>query len=179
MQKNINPADKNSPEYLSKQIAGGRYSLLLILIFTVVNLIMLLMDANRYFLFSASVPYYFTLFGLGMDSILSGGIGTYTITSLVISALILGVYLACWLFSKKKPQWLGAALVLFCIDTAGLLLFTFSLLDSPLVNLTDILLHAWAIYELFQGVRCAGKLKRLSEEPGAAYYSTSTGPEIP
>lgn len=57
MQKNVNPVDKNSPEYLLKQIAGGRYSLLLILIFTVVNLVLLLVDSDRYFLFSASVPY--------------------------------------------------------------------------------------------------------------------------
>ena len=154
MQKNINPVDKNSPEYLTKQVAGGRYSLLLILIFTVVNLVLLLVDANRYFLFSASVPYYFTAFGMGMDSAFSSGIGTYTITALVISLMILGVYLACWLLSKKHIGWLTAALVLFCVDTAGLLVFSYIFQTT---NLLDILLHAWAIYELAYAIRCAGK----------------------
>lgn len=177
MQKNINPVDKNSPEYLTKQVAGGRYSLLLILIFTVVNLVLLLVDANRYFLFSASVPYYFTAFGIGMDSAISGGIGTYTITALVISLMILGVYLACWLLSKKHIGWLTAALVLFSVDTVGLLLFTFALLDSPLGNLTDILFHAWAIFELAQAIHCAGKLKKLSPQPETPAYNA--GPEIP
>lgn len=175
MQKNINPEDKNSPEYLTRQIAGGRYSLLLILIFTVVNLVLLLLDANRYFLFSASVPYYLTVFGIGMDNTLADGIGTFTVTSLVISALILGVYLLCWVLSRKKTGWLGAALVLFCIDTVGLLLFTFSLMDSPLSNLTDILLHCWAIYQLYHAVRCAGKLKKLENQPSCY----GTGPDIP
>lgn len=176
MQKNINPVDKNSPEYLAKQVAGGRYSLLLILIFTVVNLILLLVDANRYFLFSASVPYYFTAFGMGMDSVISDGIGTYTITALVISVLILGVYLVCWLLSKKQVGWLTAALVLFSIDTVGLLFFSFIIMESPLSNLLDILLHAWAIYELAYAIRCAGKLKKLSAQPQTPYYNP--GPKI-
>ena len=173
MQKNINPVDKNSPEYLLKQVAGGRYSLLLILIFTVVNLVLLLVDANRYFLFSASVPYYFTAFGMEMDSVVSGGIGTYTITALVISLMILGVYLACWLLSKKHIGWLTAALVLFCVDTAGLLVFSYLFETS---NLLDILLHAWAIYERAYAIRCAGKLKNRTPQPERPAYNP--GPEI-
>lgn len=173
MQKNVNPVDKNSPEYLLKQIAGGRYSLLLILIFTVVNLVLLLVDSDRYFLFSASVPYYFTAFGIGMDSALSGGIGTFTITALVISLLILAVYLLCWILSKKRTGWLTAALVLFCVDTVGLLFLSYIFETS---NLLDFLLHAWAIYSLANGVYCAGKLKKLSAASASpAYYS---GPEI-
>lgn len=173
MQKNINPVDKNSQEYLLKQVAGGRYSLLLILIFTVVNLVLLLVDSDRYFLFSASVPYYFTAFGIGMDSAFSDGIGTFTITALVISLLILGVYLLCWILSKKHTGWLTAALVLFCVDTVGLLFLSYIFETS---NLLDFLLHAWAIYELAHGIYCAGKLKKLSAAPASpAYYS---GPEI-
>ena len=173
MQKNVNPVDKNSPEYLLKQIAGGRYSLLLILIFTVVNLVLLLVDSDRYFLFSASGPYYFTAFGIGMDSALSGGIGTFTITALVISLLILAVYLLCWILSKKRTGWLTAALVLFCVDTVGLLFLSYIFETS---NLLDFLLHAWAIYSLANGVYCAGKLKKSAPRPDAAPYCT--GPEI-
>ena len=40
MVKNNTPVDKNSREYLLRQVANGRYSLLLIVILTVVNLIM-------------------------------------------------------------------------------------------------------------------------------------------
>ena len=57
MARNNTPVDKNSREYLLRQVANGRYSLLLIVILTVVNLIMTILDTNTYFLFSASVPY--------------------------------------------------------------------------------------------------------------------------
>ncbi len=160
MQKNVNPVDKNSPEYWAKMVAGGRYSLLLIVIFTVVNIVLLLLDANRYFLFSASIPYYFTAFGVGMDYAYSGAIGSYTTVAVIISALLIGVYLLCWVLSKKRAGWLTAALVLFSLDTVGLLVFTFTMLDSPLSNIMDIALHAWAIYELVMAVICAKKLRQ-------------------
>ena len=60
--------DKNSREYLENKMKSARHSLLLVLIFTVVNLVLLLADGNTYFLFSASVPYYLTAFGMGMDA---------------------------------------------------------------------------------------------------------------
>lgn len=178
MQKNVNPVDKNSPEYLTKQVAGGRYSLLLILIFTTINLVLLLTDAGRYFLFSASVPYYLTAFGIGMDYALGGT--TYTYTALVISAVILVVYLLCYLQSKNRTGWLTAALVLFCIDTVGLIFFSFTLLDSPMENILDFLLHGWAVVELIQAVRCAGKLKQLAAQqiPQPQYTGYNGDPEI-
>ena len=64
--------DKNSPEYLARQAAGGRHNLLLVIIFTVVNLLFLLLEVDRYFLFSAAVPYYTTVFCNVLDSIAVG-----------------------------------------------------------------------------------------------------------
>ncbi len=162
MQKNVNPVDKNSPEYLSKQISGGRYSLLLILIFTTVNLVFLLLDADRYFLFSASIPYFMTAFGIGLDSALGGT--TYTNTALVISAVILVAYLVCWFQGKKRTGWLIAALVLFSVDTLGLIYVSFVMLEDPASCIVDFLFHGWAVFELIQAVRCAGKLKKLAPQ---------------
>ncbi len=164
MQRNVNPVDKNSPEYLTKQVAGGRYSLLLILIFTTVNLVLLLVDANTYFLFSASIPYFLTAFGMGMDMGMALGENTYTYTALAISAVILIVYLVCWFMGKKRPGWLVAALVLFIVDSLGLLYVTFALLENPAESIMDFLFHGWAIVELIQAVRCAGKLKKLAPQ---------------
>lgn len=162
MQKNINTVDKNSPEYFVRQIAGGRYSLLLIMIFTVINLAFLLMDTGRYFLFSASVPYYLTMIGMLMDY---PGFGVYTTSALVVSAIVLALYLACWLLSKKRGEWIMVAMVLFILDTIGLVLFSF-MLENPMGNILDLVLHIWAIVELVQAVRYNGKLKRyLIEHP--------------
>ena len=172
MAKNNTPVDKNSREYLLRQVANGRYSLLLIVILTVVNLIMTILDTNTYFLFSASVPYYLVFVGMGMENGFVDGAwnvkGTLTYTGLVIALVIVAVYLLCWLLSKERAGWLTAALVLFII--------TFALYDSPMGKLVDFLLHIWAIVELVQGVRGSKKLKELppAEEPRNVY----TGPEL-
>lgn len=168
MKKNQNTVDKNSPEYLEKQIAGGRYSLLLILIFTVVNLILLFVDANRYFIFSSAIPYYATAFCMGMDEAAFGGFGTFTIIALVISAVILGIYLLSWLLSNKRTGWLIVSLVVFSLDTVCLLIFNYLLEINGLI---DILFHLWAIFELAQAVRCARKLKKLALEDKVSSYS--------
>ena len=172
MARNNTPVDKNSREYLLRQVANGRYSLLLIVILTVVNLIMTILDTNTYFLFSASVPYYLVFVGMGIENGFVDGAwnvkGTLTYTGLVIALVIVAVYLLCWLLSKKRAGWLTAALVLFVI--------TFALYDSPMGKLVDFLLHIWAIVELVQGVRGSKKLKALppAEEPRNVY----TGPEF-
>lgn len=113
MAKNNTPVDKNSREYLLRQVANGRYSLLLIVILTVVNLIMTILDTNTYFLFSASVPYYLVFMGMGIENGFVDGAwnvkGTLTYTGLVIALVIVAVYLLCWLLSKKRAGWLTAA----------------------------------------------------------------------
>lgn len=165
MAKNNTPVDKNSREYLLRQVANGRYSLLLIVILTVVNLIMTILDTNTYFLFSASVPYYLVFVGMGIENGFVDGAwnvkGTLTYTGLVIALVIVAVYLLCWLLSKKRAGWLTAALVLFIIDT---------------VALVDFLLHIWAIVELVLAVRGSKKLRALppTEEP----RNVCTGPEF-
>ena len=156
--------DKNSREYLESKVKNARFSLLLVLIFTVVNLVFLLTDGNTYFLFSASVPYYLTAFGMGMDLELGGSV--FTTTALVISAVILAAYLLCWIFSKKRIGWYVVALVLFAIDTALLVLLAleFAILKDSIM---DLVFHGWVVLELCQALSCHKKLKALPPEPAA------------
>ena len=177
MARNKN-TDKNSRENLQRQIASGRSSLLLILIFTVVNVLFVMLDVDRYFLFSASVPYYLTMLGKGLDNGFVDGPwdinGTFTITALVISVVILAVYLLCWLLSKKRIGWQTVALVLFIVDTLALVLFTFALYDSPAVNIMDFIFHIWVIATLIHAIRADSKLKKLpaQEETPLDDFST-------
>ena len=170
MRKKANSVDKDSPEYWAKMIAGGRASLLLIVVLTVVNIVLLLIEADRYFVFSASIPYYLTAFAMGMDSVFSSGIGTYTIIAIVISVIVVGIYLLCWALGEKKPGWLTAALVLFSLDTVGLLVITFALVDDPILNLMDIIIHALVVYELARAVACAKKLKQQADTVACRTY---------
>lgn len=180
MARNNTPVDKNSPEYLLRQVSNGRYSLLLIVILTMVNIVMTLLDTGRYFLFSASVPYHLVFLGMAFENGFVDGAwdvrGSLTYTGLVIALVIVAVYFLCWLLSKKRPGWLTAALVLFVIDTVILVILAFVLYDSPVSELMDLLLHIWAIVELVQAVRGNKKLMELppTEKPRSAY----TGPEL-
>lgn len=156
--------DKNSREYLENKMKSARHSLLLVLIFTVVNLVLLLADGNTYFLFSASVPFYLTVFGMGMDADAGGSV--FTTTALVISAIILAAYLLCWIFSKKRVGWYVAALVLFIIDTALLVLLALAF-EMLADSIMDLVFHGWVVLELCQALVCHKKLKALPPEPEA------------
>ena len=156
--------DKNSPEFLQKQVAGARSSLLLVIVFTVVNLAMLLLDSGTYFLFSASVPYYMTAFGMGMDlGMGEAGIGTFTLIALGISAVVLVLYLVCWLLSKKRPGWIVVAFVAFILDTLALLGLCL-MMDKLVDSIMDLVFHAWVVVSLMQGIIANGKLKKLPAE---------------
>ena len=162
--KQTDASGKNSPAYLQKQINGARQSLLMILIFTLINLVMLVLDSGRYFLFSASVPYYLTAFCMGMDYGMGGSyFGTFTVVALIVSAVVLAVYLVCWLLSKKKPGWLILALVLFVLDTLVLVLVSLGF-DMLADNILDFIFHAWVIVEMIQAAVSNKKLKALNAQ---------------
>lgn len=161
--------DKNSRPYLEGRISSARYSLLLVIIFSVVNLILLLTQSDRYFLFSASVPYYLTAFGMGMDRGVGGSV--FTVTALLISALILAAYVICWLQSKQHWICTLIALCLFAIDTVLLVVIVINL-ELLQDNILDLLFHAWAVTELTRAVIAQRKLQampvELEEDPVAA-----------
>ena len=176
MKKNV--VDKNSPEYLLKQAASARNSLLIVMIFTAVNLAMLLLDSGTYFLFSASVPYYLTAFGMGMDIGMGvSGIGTFTAVGLGISAVVLVLFLLCWLLSKKRPGWLVVAVVAFILDTVALVLVCLAF-DALTDSIMDLVFHAWVVVSLAQGIAANGKLKKLPAEEPVLDVQAPVGPEF-
>ena len=152
--------NQNTTDDLRRQSQSNRHTLLMVIIFTAVNLAMLVSDAGRYFLFSASVPYYLTAFCIGMDYGLGvDGIGRFTTVALVISAVIIAVYLLCWLLGKKKSGWYVVALVMFTLDTLVLLAMTL-LLDIFTESIMDLVFHAMVIFSLFQLIAAEKKMKK-------------------
>lgn len=161
---------------LENKYRTGRANLLLVVGFTLLNVILALVNADMYMLFSASIPYYLVLFGV----ILSGGMPeeyyietdipmealfdtSFLVTMIVIAVAILAVYFLCWFFSKNyKTTWLGVALVLFILDTIGMLLFAFLVGFQNMI--LDVLFHVWVIYYLVVGITSVKKLKDLPPE---------------
>lgn len=161
---NLNvPVDKNTPEYRQNLVKSARTTLLIAVLFTVLNVVLLLVGSNRYFLYSATIPYYLTFFGYMFDHFT---VSTYALTGLSMAAVPVIALALCWCLSKKDHRWLTVAVVVFGLDTAamvGLMLWSGDLGSSIL----DIVFHVWVLVSLIQGVKAAGYLKNM------------TGPETP
>lgn len=152
-QANLSPR-----EQLEQKYKAARSNLLLTIILTVVNVVLLIAGSESMLLFSISVPFYAVVFGYFMEGT------TMLITGIVIAAIMLTVYLLCWIFSKKRTGWLVAAMVLFIIDTAVMALMY--LFAGEMSGIMDVLIHAWVLYYLISGVSSASKLKKMPpEEP--------------
>jgi hypothetical protein len=179
----FNNSNNNSRDFLEQQFSTARMNLLIVVSFTVTNIVMLLGGSYTMFLFSATIPYLLTAMGMGMDMELGGS--TYTTTAVIIAAVILVAYLVMWLLSKKRPGLLYVALGLFALDTV--LLVGFCLLSGTLMSeLMNLGFHGWVLYILFMGARSGSKLKSMpADHPvtGADFINANaaeptSGPEL-
>ena len=169
--------DKETTNLTERQILENKYlsscgNILLVLIFSLINVVLLVINSNTYFLFSAYVPYFIadlgmTLCGLypaeyytdlaGLELLPKESFAVF----IVIVAIILALYLVCWLLAKKqKSGWMIVALVLFIVDTLVMLLLAGFSMDAIL----DYLFHGWVLISLISGLAAAAKLKKLPEE---------------
>lgn len=157
---------------LEKRYKSSQISLLLIAAFSGVNLLSLLMNSDKYFLFSAYIPYL-----LGDYAMFYSGrypeeyykeysdiqfFGTEIFSLLVaVAATVVLFYLVCWFFAKKKKAvWLVFSLVLFSIDT----LVMFVVVGFYIDMIIDVIFHIWAIVSLATGISSFIKLKAMPED---------------
>ena len=161
---------------LERKYNNCRVNLLLVVLFTVVNLFTVTFG-NTYFLFSATIP---MLLPLGFSGVAADpeflaelGIAAEAITPILIAGLVCGLiltvpYLLCWIFSKKRVGWMVAALVLFSLDCL------FLLITFDLSMIADILIHAWVMFYLITGVIHGFKLKNMPEDEPLPEFGTVT-----
>ena len=157
------PSPKNT---LNVKYTSARLNLLLMIIMTAVNLLMLCLKNGTMLLFSATVPYYLTVFGMGTE------VTMMFVITLCIAIVILLCYLLCYILSKKHYGWMIAALVMFTLDTFAML--GLYILAKDVSGIMDAAMHAWVIYYLVTGVISGMKLKSLpDEEPQPEIFETT------
>ena len=160
-------------ETLQNKFNNTRLNLLLVVAFTAINIFLLVTNSDTYFLFSAYIPYALVSLGMmlcgmypaeyyGEDLV---GVEFFDksvfAVLLVIAAIITALYLISWIFSKNnKVGWLIFALVIFSLDTAGLLLLG----GFDVTNIIDIAFHGWVIVSLATGINACSKLKNMPVE---------------
>ena len=169
-----------SPKLMYQQrYNSARYSLLLVVIFTAINCIMCAFGSDSYFLFSASIPYFIALTvamycGVMPDYYYTPDYGfdpsmefldiSVLYITLAVCLLFCAVYALCYFMSSKgRKNWLLGALVMFVIDTVGMILLFGLSLDSAI----DIIFHVFVIYSLASGLNASSKLKAIAAEEEA------------
>ncbi len=163
---------------------SSRIQLLVIVAFTVVNVVFLAMKADRYFLFSAAIPYILVMLGMtncgmlpeeyyGADYKYLDFYGkSFFFAMLAIAVLITAVYLLCFFMSKKHGAgWLAAALALFTADTVAMLIFYG--FDSSMI--VDILFHVLFIAYMVYGIVNYYKWKKAPDPSPAGAESVLNG----
>lgn len=176
--KNTNTTSQiNERALLERKFESARFNILLVIVMTLVNVLLLVLNANRYFIFSAYIP--FVLADLGMyfcglypKEIYTGEMAgveflpkTFLVILLAIVAVIMALYFLSWLLSKKqKKGWLVFALIFFTLDTLAM----FGLNGFVADSIIDYAIHIWVIVSLVSGISALSKLKKLPVEEATA-----------
>ena len=160
---------------LAQQYTAARSNLLLVVLFTLVNVILALASSDKYFLFSAHIPYIIVSIAMLLCGRYEeefylevlGGVPEYFLSDtvfyvmLAIAFVCIALYLLCFFFSAKgRWGWLIVSLVFIIADT----LYLFYNWGISLDSVLDYLFHAWIIYYLIKGITAIRKLKALPEE---------------
>lgn len=136
---------------------NGRSNLLMMTVLTVVNVILLLLNATVSFPFSAFFPQF--VFALLAYS--GAEYDLFYIVGIILAVVPLGIYLLCYFLSAKRISWLVTALVLFSLDFIFLIIFLLPQIEAS--SIIDIVFHIWVIYYLIRGVSSGFKLKNLGD----------------
>lgn len=137
----------------------SRNNLLLITVFTVVNLFLTAFNSDIYLLFSATAPQLVFEIGRGFAEKFQSN--TFMITGLVAAFVLVLFYFVCWLLAKRRRGFILIALIFFITDT---LIFVFLTLATGFEAsyLLDIFFHGWILYYLINGVLAWKALRGVS-----------------
>ncbi len=170
--KNTPATSMSKKELYERNYNNSINNILLVVLFSVINIILLITNADTYFLFSAFVPYFLVDLGMFYTGMYPeeyySDIGyfdflntSFLITTVVLAAVVVLLYLLCWFLAKKKKiGWAILAAVMACIDTVAMLVLGGIAIES----IVDIIFHGWIIFSLVNSVIILNKLKKLPEE---------------
>lgn len=160
---------------LYSKFQAARVNLLLMVGFSLVNIISLLVGGKGYLLFCSSFSYIAVDLGMTMcgfkpeefyKELGSAPVfeKSFIAVFIIIALLVLTLYLICWIFSKKRGSvWLKIALALVSADTMGMFL-----MGNLSTILFDAVFHIWFIISLFAAISAYDKLRAMPKEDDAA-----------
>ena len=152
----------NLQQTYQRRIQSARGNLILMVVFTIANIISYWFEFGFMLPFSAFLP--FTIFDFGYYFSIELSDPSLFISGIAIASVIILIYILGYFLSKKKPGWLTVMLGLYIFDTVVMIyLFTGVFIFNGSMIL-DILFHIWVLYYLINGVIAVNKLKTLPQE---------------
>lgn len=162
---------KTTPAYAVQRFNLARTNLLIALVLTVVNILLYCLNVNMYMLFSISYPYYW--------------FDTTDLIGSIPAIIVLAGYVVLYLFSKKNPGLMIAAMVAFIIDC--LFLVGYSAILVNMIEeatfgdfLMDYLTHIWVLVYLIIGTKFTKRYKAaVTEHPELLEGSLFKNADLP
>jgi hypothetical protein len=138
---------------------SGRSVLLLVGIFTAVNCLLQAMNVKYQLLYAATLPqiglalrYTFAVYGI--PPFVSIGL---------LTVIPIALYFICYFLSKKDPKWMIVGLVLFILDTIGLIVF-WAMSKFSMEFLLNLGFQGLILFELISAILASRKLNGNIEE---------------
>ena len=162
-------AIRNSP---SVRYHTARYFILFICIFTFFNVIRLIGGSARYSLLSSFLAYLSMDFGLYYSGKYPGEYykdvaivpnETAYYVGIAVAVVVLLIYLATYIFSKKNGRFMKLALGVYVFDT--LILVSMIIMSFNITFLINLIFSVYIIYHLYKGVKASKEA--LSPSPTA------------
>jgi hypothetical protein len=183
-------------ELVTRQYNSYRNNLLIMVGFTVLNILLLVANADFYMLFSASVPFYSVFLAMFFGDKLPvdyytdfetgevyyfnlPGANVFLGIAIAVAVISLAAYLLLWFLSKKSFVPLIIAEVLFVFDTLGLLLVALPFGASSFI--LDFVFHVAVLAFLGAAIYMGIKKKKLEKQEkdleGVVFELNETAPE--
>ncbi len=147
----------------------ARVNLAVVVFLTALNMILAICGSDTMFLFSATMPYAFVLFGITSPFMAAA------VIYITLAVVLWILYLLCCLLSKVHYSFMVIALVLFGIDTLYMVVFYLSIGYFP--GLVDMVFHGLVLYYLITGVINSYRAKQLPASTPVSVNAASDGEE--
>ena len=147
------------------RFSRARNNLLLVVAITVINLVLILMETDVSFLFSATMPSILLYVDWGFLEFVNNLGEPLSMARIVVAFGITSIYLFCWIFAKKVRVLIVVAFVLFAADALlfiGVIAYYGVEFDFSLAIQVGFLL--WIMYYLVMGMIAWVNLRNTSSK---------------
>lgn len=147
---------------LQRRIQAARGNLILVIIFTIANIMSYWFQFGFMMPFSAFIP--FTIFDFSYYFSVELNDPNLFIGGIILASGVILLYIMGYVLSKKKPEWLTFMLVMYVFDTVVMLYLFIGIFAFNSTMILDILFHIWVLYYFTNGVLAVNKLKASRQD---------------